>query len=31
MAKYNEQVIRLWEEWMSETGQNSGDPDEFVK
>lgn len=30
MADYDEQVIRLWDEWMAETGQTSGDPSEFV-
>ena len=31
MADYNEQVNRLWDEWTSETGRNSGDPDEFIE
>jgi len=30
MADYNEQVNRLWDEWMAETGQSSGDPSEFI-
>ena len=30
MADYNEQVNRLWDEWMAETGQESGDPAEFI-
>lgn len=30
MADYNEQVNHLWDEWMSETGQTSGDPGDFV-
>jgi hypothetical protein len=30
MADYHEQVIRLWDEWMAETGRESGDPGEFV-
>lgn len=31
MATYNEQVIRLWDEWISETGKDSGDPADFVE
>lgn len=31
MADYNEQVNRLWDEWISETGQESGDPAEFIE
>ena len=31
MAKYNEQVIRLWDEWIEETGKESGDPELFVE
>lgn len=31
MAKYNEQVISLWDEWIAETGKQSGDPDDFVE
>lgn len=30
MPDYNEQVNILWDEWMSETGQESGDPGEFI-
>lgn len=30
MSKYNDHVNELWDEWMLETGQVSGDPDEFV-
>ncbi len=30
MADYNEQVNRLWDEWISETGKESGDPGDFV-
>lgn len=30
MANYNEQVLRLWDEWIEETKQNSGDPGDFV-
>lgn len=30
MADFNEQVNRLWDEWMAEIGQDSGDPGEFV-
>jgi hypothetical protein len=31
MADYNDQVNRLWDEWTAETGQESGDPGEFVE
>jgi hypothetical protein len=31
MADYNEQVNRLWDEWIAETGQASGDPGDFVE
>lgn len=31
MADYNEQVNRLWDEWIAETGQESGDPAEFIE
>ncbi len=31
MAKYNELVVRYWDEWMEETGQQSGDPELFVQ
>ena len=30
MADYNEQVNNLWDDWIAETGQDSGDPGEFV-
>lgn len=30
MANYIDQVNRLWDEWISETHQDSGDPDDFV-
>lgn len=30
MAKFEEQVTRLWDEWMKETGLDAGDPSEFV-
>ena len=30
MADYNEQINRYWAEWMAETGQDSGDPDDFI-
>ena len=30
MADYNEQVIRSWDEWMETTGQDSGDPSDFI-
>lgn len=29
-AKYNEHVDRLWDEWIAETGQESGDPSDFI-
>jgi hypothetical protein len=31
MADYNEQVNRFWDEWTAETGQDSGDPDDFIE
>lgn len=31
MSDYNEQVNRLWDEWIAETDQESGDPGEFVE
>ena len=31
MSAYNKQVVRLWDEWIEETGQESGDPDLFVE
>lgn len=30
MADYNEQVNRHWDEWAAETGQDSGNPDDFI-
>lgn len=30
MADYNEQVNRLWDEWSDYTGQDSGDPNDFI-
>lgn len=30
MADFNEQVNRLWDRWIEETEQQSGDPGEFV-
>jgi hypothetical protein len=30
MSYYVEQVNRLWDEWIAETDQASGDPDEFL-
>lgn len=30
MADYNEQVNRLWDEWSEYTGQDSGDPNDFI-
>lgn len=30
MANYNEQVNRLWDQWISETGMESGDPNDFI-
>ena len=31
MADYNEQVNRLWDEWIAGTGQESGDPNDFIE
>lgn len=31
MASYNDQVLHLWDEWIGETGQTYGDPNEFVE
>lgn len=31
MADYNDQVERLWDEWIAETDQASGDPADFVE
>ena len=30
MADYNKQVNNLWDEWMAGTGQESGDPADFI-
>lgn len=30
MADYNEQVLRHWDQWEQETGQDSGDPNDFI-
>ncbi|MGH9822414.1 MAG: hypothetical protein ACREDR_04085 [Blastocatellia bacterium] len=30
MANYDEQVTRLWDDWIAETGKDSGDPGEFT-
>lgn len=30
MATYNEQVLRAWDEWEALTGQEAGNPDDFV-
>lgn len=30
MSNYNEQVLHLWDEWIGETGQTYGDPNEFI-
>ncbi|MFN7881634.1 MAG: hypothetical protein ACK5PF_01260 [bacterium] len=31
MSYYNDQVNRLWDSWIEETGRESGDPDDFVE
>ena len=31
MANYNDQIVQLWQEWEAETGQSSGDPNDFVE
>jgi hypothetical protein len=31
MSYWNNQIDDLWNEWMAETGQSSGDPDEFIE
>lgn len=31
MANFNEQVVRLWQEWAAETGQDSSNPGDFVE
>ena len=30
MADYNEQLLRHWDQWEQETGQDSGDPNDFI-
>jgi hypothetical protein len=30
MANFNEQVLQIWNEWEDLTGQNAGNPDDFV-
>lgn len=30
MANYNEQVIRAWDEWEDQTGDEANDPDDFI-
>nr|WP_053000158.1 hypothetical protein [Sphingomonas sp. Y57] len=30
MANYNEQVIRAWDEWEDQTGNDANDPDDFI-
>ncbi|MGF1623354.1 MAG: hypothetical protein ACFCVH_00610 [Alphaproteobacteria bacterium] len=30
MANADDQVVISWDEWIAETGQDSGDPDEFI-
>lgn len=30
MANYNDQVLDLWDEWISDTNQSYGDPGDFV-
>lgn len=31
MANYNEQLVRLWDQWIAEIQQDSGDPADFVE
>jgi hypothetical protein len=31
MANFNEQVLRYWDEWAEQTGQESGDPGDFTE
>lgn len=31
MANFNEQVLRLWDEWAEGTGDESGDPGDFTE
>jgi hypothetical protein len=31
MANYNDQVLRLWDEWIAENKVDSGDPADFVE
>jgi len=30
VANYNEQVIRAWDEWEEQTGDEANDPDDFI-
>lgn len=30
MANYNEQLIRAWDEWEDQTGDEANDPDDFI-
>lgn len=30
MANFNEQVLMAWDEWTAQTGQDAGNPDDFV-
>lgn len=30
MANYNEQLVRLWDEWEDRTGNDANDPDDFI-
>lgn len=30
MAKYNEQLVRAWDEWEEITGNDANDPDDFI-
>lgn len=31
MATYKEQVLKSWEEWVDETGESAGSPDDFMR
>lgn len=31
MATFNEQVLRFWDEWVEETGEESSDPGDFTE
>lgn len=30
MANYNEQLVRIWDEWEDTTGNDANDPDDFI-